>query len=131
MIGIPAGKNKTITVDLTGKFLSLKDRRVRIETDMQIYWDMAFFTVGEQSVPIEMTTLNPDSADLHYRGFSEMYRPNSHAPHLFDYQKVTTEPQWRDLAGYYTRYGDVSALLQEVDDMYVILNAGDEITDRI
>ncbi len=127
MIGIPAGKNKTITVDLTGKFLS-EDRHVQIKTDMQIYWDMAFFTVGTQSVPMELTTLNPDSADLHYRGFSEMYRPNPHAPHLFDYQKVTTEAQWRDLAGYYTRFGDVSALLQEVDDMYVILNAGDEIT---
>lgn len=127
MIGLPAGKNKTITVDLTGKFLS-DDRHVRIETDMQIYWDAAFFTVGTQDVPIEMTTLNPDSADLHYRGFSEMYRPNPHAPHLFDYQKVTTDAQWRDLAGYYTRYGDVNPLLQAVDDMYVILNAGDEIT---
>ena len=127
MIGLPAGKNKTITIDLTGKFLS-DDRRVRIETDMQIYWDAAFFTVGKQNVPIEMTTLNPDSADLHYRGFSEMYRPNPHAPHLFDYQKVTTDAQWRDLAGYYTRYGDVNPLLQAVDDMYVILNAGDEIT---
>ena len=127
MIGLPAGKNKTITVDLTGKFLS-DDRHVRIKTDMQIYWDAAFFTVGTQDVPIEMTTLNPDSADLHYRGFSEMYRPNPHAPHLFDYQKVTTDAQWRDLAGYYTRYGDVNPLLQEVDDMYVILNAGDEIT---
>ncbi len=127
MIGLPAGKNKTITVDLTGKFLS-DDRHVRIETDMQIYWDAAFFTVGAQDVPIEMTALNPDSADLHYRGFSEMYRPNPHAPHLFDYQKVTMDAQWRDLAGYYTRYGDVNPLLQEVDDMYVILNAGDEIT---
>ena len=127
MIGLPAGKNKTITVDLSGKFLS-DDRHVRIETDMQIYWDSAFFTVGTQDVLIEMTTLNPDSADLHYRGFSEMYRPNPHAPHLFDYQKVTTAAQWRDLAGYYTRYGDVNPLLQEVDDMYVILNAGDEIT---
>ena len=127
MIGLPAGKNKTITVDLTGKFLS-EDRRVRIETDMQIYWDTAFFTLGTQAVPMEVTTLNPDSADLHYRGFSEMYRPNLHAPHLFDYQKVTEAAQWRDLAGYYTRYGDVAPLLQEVDDMYVILNAGDEIT---
>ena len=127
MIGLPAGKNKTITVDLTGKFLS-DDRHIRVETDMQIYWDAAFFTVGTQDVPIEMTTLNPDSADLHYRGFSEMYRPNPHAPHLFAYQKVTTDAQWRDLAGYYTRYGDVKPLLQEVDDMYVILNAGDEIT---
>ena len=127
MIGLPAGKNKTITVDLTGKFLS-EDRRVRVETDMQIYWDTAFFTVGTQTVPMEVTTLNPDSADLHYRGFSEMYRPNPHAPHLFDYQKVTKAAQWRDLAGFYTRYGDVNPLLQEVDDMYVILNAGDEIT---
>ena len=127
MIGLPAGKNKTITVDLTDKFLS-DDRRVRVETDMQIYWDTAFFTVGTQTVPMEMTTLNPDSADLHYRGFSEMYRPNPHAPHLFDYQKVTKAAQWRDLAGYYTRFGDVAPLLQEVDDMYVILNAGDEIT---
>ena len=127
MIGLPAGKNKTITIDLTGKFLS-DDRQVRIETDMQIYWDTAFFTVGTQDVPIEMTTLNPDSADLHYRGFSEMYRPNPHAPHLFDYQKVTNAAQWRGLAGFYTRYGDVAPLLQDVDDMYVILNAGDEIT---
>ena len=127
MIGIPAGKNKTITIDLTGKFLS-DDRRVRIETDMQIYWDTVFFTVGTQAVPMEVTTLNPDSADLHYRGFSEMYRPNPHAPHLFDYQKVTKAAQWRDLAGFYTRYGNVVPLLQEVDDMYVILNAGDEIT---
>ena len=127
MIGIPAGKNKTITVDLTGKFLS-DDRHVRIETDMQIYWDAVFFTVGEQGIPMEITELNPDSADLHYRGFSEMYRPNLHAPHLFDYQKVTKAGQWRDLEGYYTRYGDVNPLLQAVDDMYVILNAGDEIT---
>ena len=127
MIGLPAGKNKTITVDLTGKFLS-DDRHVRIETDMQIYWDAAFFTVGEQDVPMEITALTPDSADLHYRGFSEMYRPTPHGPHLFNYQKVTTDAQWRDLAGSYTRYGDVNPLLQEVDDMYVILNAGDEIT---
>ena len=127
MTGLPAGKNKTITIDLAGKFLC-NDRHVRIDTDLQIYWDAAFFTVGEQDVPMEITVLTPDSADLHYRGFSEMYRPTPHAPHLFDYEKVTTAAQWRDLEGHYTRYGDVNPLLQEVDDMYVILNAGDEIT---
>ncbi|MYF99851.1 hypothetical protein F4212_12095 [Candidatus Poribacteria bacterium] len=127
MIGIPAGKNKTITIDLTGKFLS-EEKQVRIATNMQIYWDAAFFTVGEQDVPMVITELTPDNADLHYRGFSEMYRPNPHAPHLFDYQKVTKSALWRDLEGFYTRYGDVNPLLQEIDDMYVILNAGDEIT---
>ena len=128
VIGLPAGKNKTIAIDLTGKFLC-DDRRVKIATDMQIYWDAAFFSVGDsKNLPIRVTELSADRADLHYRGFSKMYRPTPHAPHLFDYDKVTTTGQWRDLRGYYTRFGDVTPLLQSVDDMYVIMNAGDEMT---
>ena len=127
VIGLPAGKNKTIAIDLTGKFIT-DDYHVKIATDMQIYWDAAFFTVGEQDVPVQVTNLPPAQAALHYRGFSEMYRPTPHAPHLFDYEKVMTDRQWRDIAGHYTRYGDVTQLLQHVDDMYVIMNAGDEIT---
>lgn len=128
IIGLPAGKNKTIAIDLTGKFLS-DDRRVKISTDMQIYWDAAFFSVGDDGdLPIRVTELPPNRADLHYRGFSKMYRPTPHAPHLFDYDEVTTTGQWRDLRGHYTRFGDVTPLLQSVDDMYVIMNAGDEMT---
>lgn len=126
-IGIPAGKNKTICVDLTGKFLS-DDRQVKIATDMQIYWDSAFFAIGGEDVPMRITTLSPHRADLHYRGFSKMYRPTPHAPHLFDYNDLETDQQWRDLAGHYTRYGDVTPLLEGIDDMYVIMNAGDEMT---
>ena len=80
-IGIPAGKNKTICIDLTGKFLS-EDRGVKIVTDMQIYWDSAFFAIGDEDVPIRITEVSPIHADLHYRGFSKMYRPTPHAPHL-------------------------------------------------
>ena len=128
IIGLPAGKNKTMAIDLTGKFLS-DDRRVKIATDMQIYWDAAFFSVGDgDDLPIQVTELSADRADLHYRGFSKMYRPTPHAPHLFDYDDVTTTGQWRDLRGHYTRFGDVTTLLQSVDDMYVIMNAGDEMT---
>lgn len=128
IIGLPAGKNKTIAIDLTGKFLS-DDRRVKIATDMQIYWDAAFFSIGDDNdPPIRVTELSADRADLHYRGFSKMYRPTPHAPHLFDYEEVETAGQWRDLQGYYTRFGDVTPLLRDVDDMYVIMNAGDEMT---
>jgi hypothetical protein len=35
--------------------------------------------------------------------------------------------RWRDLSGYYTRFGDVRELLTNVDDRYVIMNAGDEL----
>ncbi len=126
-IGIPAGKNKTICIDLTGKFLS-EDREVKIASNMQIYWDSAFFAIGGADVPTRITKLSPNHTDLHYRGFSKIYRPTSHAPHLFDYNEVTTAKQWRDLAGHYTRYGEVTPLLEQIDDMYVILNAGDEMT---
>ena len=95
---------------------------------MQIYWDSAFFSIGGEEVPTRITELSPNHTDLHYRGFSKMYRPTPHAPHLFDYNEVTTAKQWRDLAGHYTRYGEVTRLLEEIDDMYVILNAGDEMT---
>jgi hypothetical protein len=41
-----------------------------------------------------------------------------------------TAPRWRDLEGYYTRFGDVRELLLDVDDRYVIMNAGDELKLR-
>ena len=38
--------------------------------------------------------------------------------------------RYRDLTGYYTRYGDVRELLDNIDDRYVIMNSGDEMTLR-
>ena len=126
-IGFPSGKNKTVIVDLEDKFLS-KERKVRIRTNMEIYWDYVFFASDEQ-VEVQMTKLNPASADYHYRGFSAQYRLGGrYGPHWFDYSQVSTGQKWRDLTGTYTRYGDVTELLQEADDMYIIANAGDETT---
>ena len=42
-MGIPAGKPKTISVDLTGKFLS-DSREVRIVTNLCVYWDEIFLS---------------------------------------------------------------------------------------
>lgn len=127
-LSFPMGKNKTIIADLTDKFLT-NDYWLRIRTNMQIYWDYIFFSTEEQDVPMRKTTLNPISADIHYRGFSRLYRKGGrYGPHWFDYSEVSTEPKWRDLIGYYTRYGDVLPLLLESDDKYVVINAGDEVT---
>ena len=41
-MGFPMGKNKTVRVDLSEQFLS-SDHAVRILTNMQLYWDHAFF----------------------------------------------------------------------------------------
>jgi tetratricopeptide (TPR) repeat protein len=126
-ISFPMGKNKMMILDLTGKYLT-NDHRIRISTNLQVYWDTAFFAIEETNVPIITTNLSPSHADLHYRGFSKLYRKSEYGPHLFDYNDVSKESKWHDLEGLYTRYGDVTSLLQESDDQYIILNSGDEIS---
>ncbi len=126
-LSFPMGKNKIVIADLTGKFLT-EDYRVRIRTNMEIYWNHVFFSTEQDSTPLRQTTLAPISAHLHYRGFSRMYRKSQYGPHWFDYSEVTTAPKWRDLIGDYTRYGDITSLLLASDDKYAICNSGDEIT---
>jgi tetratricopeptide (TPR) repeat protein len=127
-LGFPMGKDKTVIADLSGKFLS-KDHRVRIVTNMEIYWDYIFFANSNPKAPTNTTVLNPVYADLHYRGFSYGYRKGGrYGPHWFDYNKINKTRKWRDLTGNYTRYGDVKPLLLESDNKYIISNAGDETT---
>ncbi|MEI7525151.1 MAG: FG-GAP-like repeat-containing protein [Mariniphaga sp.] len=125
-LGFPMGKDKTVIADLSGKFLS-SDHRIRIQTNMEIYWDQIFFSEGISSVPVISTYLNPSSAEIHYRGFSQTYKKGGrYGPHWFDYSSVDKTKKWRDLTGNYTRYGDVLPLLLESDNKYIISNAGDE-----
>ena len=125
-LGFPMGKDKTVIADLSGKFLS-GDHRVRIRTNMEIYWDYVFFSDCLSNASVISTMINPVSADLHYRGFSRSYkRGGRYGPHWFDYSDVDKDNKWRDLSGQYTRYGNVLPLLTESDNKYIISNAGDE-----
>ena len=129
----PSGKDKTVVADLRGLFPS-DDRRVRVRTNLMVYWDEAFFTTGPAHPAADearVTAIAPAAADIHYRGFAREYRKGGrYGPHWFDYDSVTVEPRWHDLFGRYTRFGDVTDLVAEGDDRYVIQNAGDEITLR-
>jgi hypothetical protein len=127
-IGFPSGKDKTIVVDLAGKFPTA-DHHVRIRTNMQIYWDQAFVSHDLANNPVKLTTLAPLSADLHFRGFSRMYRKGGrYGPYWFDYGEVAKQSPWRPIEGAFTRFGDVLPLLRNADDMYVIMGPGDEAT---
>jgi len=127
-IGFPSGKDKTIVVDLAGKFPTA-DHHVRIRTNMQIYWDQAFVSRDLASTPVKTTTLTPLSADLHSRGFSRMYRKGGrYGPYWFAYDEAAKKSPWRPIEGAFTRFGDVLPLLRNPDDMYVIMGPGDEAT---
>lgn len=128
-IGYPMGKDKMVVVDLTKKFLTSGDRRVRIVTNLQIYWDEVFYSTGNTGSPVRMSDLKMKNANLDFRGYSASFRKNGpFGPHWFDYYNVSTGQKWRDLTGNYTRFGDVLPLLTNADDEYIIANSGDEIT---
>ena len=126
-IGFPKGKNKTMIFNLTDKFIS-NDYRIRIQTNMQIYWDNIFISTDVNNKNIRISELNPTHANLHFRGFSKTSRKNYSSPHMPDYYNTTSNQKWRDLIGNYTKYGDVLSLLLHSDNKYVIMNAGDEIS---
>lgn len=127
-LGFPMGKDKTVIADLSGKIRQGK-LKLRIRTNMEIYWDHIFIANCKTDVPVDTYRLDPVYADLHYRGFSRSFRKGGrYGPHWFDYSRTDTGPRWRDLAGNYTRYGDVLPLITEPDNKYIICNAGDETT---
>jgi hypothetical protein len=127
-IGFPSGKDKTMVIDLAGKFPTA-DHRVRLRTSMQIYWDQAFVSSDATSTETKLTELPPLAADLHFRGFSRMYRKGGrYGPYWFDYGDVSKDSPWRPIEGAFTRLGDVLPLLHGADDMYVIMGPGDEAT---
>lgn len=130
-IGFPAGKNKTILVDLENVFEPGTERRVRLYTNMEIYWNQ--MRVGIQNDDIRMKTrkLAADVSKLRYRGYSELVQKDRFKPTEPNYQQISgTTPKWRDLVGFYTRFGDVKELTRKIDDRYVIMNAGDELVFR-
>jgi len=130
-LGFPAGRKKICLIDLTNVFQPGSPRRLRMRTNLEIYWDSFEWAKGATNPALKIIRLDPEMADLHYRGYSVMHQANISSPELPDYSHLEgTKQRWRDLAGYYTRFGDVRELLAKIDDRYVIMNSGDEMTLR-
>ncbi len=126
-LGFPAGKTKTILLDLDGVFQAGAPRKLRVRTNLEIYWDSIEWASGATGAELRTNRLAPASAELRYRGFSIVSQADKSSPELPQYKLATTQPLWLDLVGYHTRFGDVMELLTVVDDRYVIMNAGDEM----
>jgi tetratricopeptide (TPR) repeat protein len=128
-MGFPAGRKKTCLFDLTDVFKPGIPRRLRLRTNLEIYWDSFEWAVEVPQAQLKTTRLSPAVADLHHRGYSVITQANASSPEVPDYNRLASSKQiWRDLIGYYTRFGDVRELLLHADDRYVIMNAGDEMS---
>ncbi len=131
-LGFPEGKVKTILINISHVFKPGAPHLIRLQTDLEVYWDAIHWAEGLPSAPSHVIRDPLASARLHYRGFSVLHSADPYSPELpVGYRQILTRsPRWRDLTGYYTRYGDVLSLLRRVDDRYVIMNAGDELRLR-
>jgi hypothetical protein len=130
-LGFPAGRRKICLFDLSRVFRPGTPRRLRLRTNLEIFWDSIEWARGLPAAQLKTIRLDPQRADLRYRGYSVIERADDSSPEVPDYGRLSSSKQvWRDLAGYYTRFGDVRELLARADDRYVIMNAGDEMALR-
>jgi len=126
-VGYPAGLRHTMTLDVTGKLLRT-DRKIRIESNMELYWDRIFLAEDLGKAAFSLKEVQAENADLHFLGYPREYSPDGHHPNLYDYANVDRTAAWKLASGDYTRFGDVTELVEAADDCYVIMGRGEELT---
>ncbi|MFO7908392.1 MAG: FG-GAP-like repeat-containing protein [Pirellulaceae bacterium] len=126
-VGYPAGIQHVMTLDVSGKVLPT-DQVLRISSNMELYWDQIHLAVHQVEERLRLKEVPAASADLHFFGFPREYSPDGRHPNLSDYANVDRGGTWKLMSGDYTRFGDVTELVTEPDDCFVIMGHGEELT---
>ncbi len=127
-MGMPAGKPKTIAVELNFPSAS---RKVRIVTNLCVYWDEIFLSEDAGAPRVTQRVAPLETADLHFRGFSDaVIDRDRKQPDTYRYGGVSPTSFWNPTPGLYTRYGDVKELMGDMDDKLLIMGSGDEVSLR-
>jgi hypothetical protein len=125
-MGFPAGLPKTITADLSDKLPS-GTTRIRITTNLQIYWDNVLIDRSEQSEKFKLTAIPLTKANLDYHGYPRQIEDQPPGNVKYVYEQVSRTGPYARQAGEYTRYGDVLPLLKSFDDKPVVFGSGEEV----
>ncbi len=123
-IGFPAGLPRVMTSPVKG-LAGSPTTRLRIRTNMHVYWDRVQLGVAETMRPLTHS-LPVTAANLTHRGFAKEIHPNGQRS--ADYSHGQLEPAtYSRWPGKITRLGNVTELLTANDDQFVICGPGDEI----
>lgn len=125
-MGFPAGLARTMVADLTGK-LPAGTRRIRIATNLKVYWDQILIDTTPAGTPHRITEAQLAAASAGYLGYPREIRGRPESDVRYDYHTVSATGPYARAAGHYTRYGDVRALVAQADDRFVIMGSGDEV----
>jgi hypothetical protein len=115
-----------MTPDLTGK-LPIGTRKIRITTNLQVYWDSILIDRCLQNGQVRLTPASLTSAKLDFYGHPRQIEGEPRGNVKYVYEEVSPTGPFARQAGDYTRYGDVLPLLTAFDDKYVVFGTGDEI----
>jgi len=124
-VGFPAGLERTIVVDLTGK-IPAGARKIRLLTNLEIYWDQVLVD-NHAEAEAHTTEVPLATATLHFRGYPKQIDLASDGDLDYDYDRVSLTGPFQHERGNYTHMGDVTALLKGIDDRYAIFVSGEEI----
>ncbi|HEX6805740.1 MAG TPA: FG-GAP-like repeat-containing protein [Terriglobales bacterium] len=125
-MGFPAGLPRTITADLGGK-LPMGTTRIRITTNLQIYWDSILIDRSEQRDDFTLSEIPLSQATLGFHGYPRQIEDQPPGNVKYVYEQVSRTGPYARQAGEYTRYGDVLPLLKSFDDKLVVFGSGEEV----
>jgi len=123
--GFPAGLERTIVVDLTGK-LPAGAHRIRLVSNLMLFWDQVLIDNSPEAES-RLTEVPLATAMLHYRGYPLQIEGASDGDLDYDYDRVSLTGPFQHERGNYTRFGDVRELVRGIDDRFAIFGSGDEI----
>jgi Tfp pilus assembly protein PilF len=126
-MGFPAGLERTMVADLTGK-LPPGTRRIRIVNNLKIYWDAV--RIDQTLEPSGATAARVNEvplarASLAFLGFPRETRLIPASDTLYSYTARSMTGPYVRAAGNYTRFGDVRSLLTTSDDRFAIFSSGE------
>jgi tetratricopeptide (TPR) repeat protein len=125
-IGFPAGLARTMIADLTGH-LPPGVSRVRIGTNLKIYWDQILMDTTADSTPVELHEVPAVEASFGFRGYPRKVEGGVDGDVSYIHEDVSPTGPFSRPSGYYTAYGNVLPLIAQADDRFVVIGSGDEV----
>lgn len=127
VVGAPAGKTKTILVDLDGK-LPPGSRRLRLRQAFEIHWDRIALLERSLRSATRISWIAPTSAELRYHGFGRLQTLPPDWPATPEYEGADPNSRWTIIPeGWSTRHGDVLELVAQRDEGLALIHSGDEL----
>jgi Tfp pilus assembly protein PilF len=125
-MGFPAGLERTMVADLSGK-LPRGTRRIRIVNNLKIYWDAIRIDQTPDQPDIRVAEVPLANAALDFLGYPREIRLTPASDTMYSYAHRSMSGPYARAAGNYTRYGDVRPLLQKPDDRFVVFSSGEGV----